>query len=180
VPTLADYRIARQAFQNGYAVDADGDGDPDLVGAYTVKSARWFGLAAGSRVQDGVGTPGEAGAAPVLGATGPFRGGHVETLLLRGIPGPTFTMLGISLGTVSLPNVPMPGLTLRVDPASLFTVGLFVTGNGEGRAAASTSFSMPLPHGLQGLPFYVQGFALDAAAAPGVTNSNLLIKQIGN
>ncbi|MEO6597329.1 MAG: hypothetical protein ABIP94_21505 [Planctomycetota bacterium] len=178
IPTLADYHACFQTVQNGFS--ADGDGDIDLIGSYVVRNPRFHGPSAGSRRQSFEGTLGEAGARPVLGASGPFRGGETEVLPLTGVPGPTLAILGISLLSAELPNVPLPGLTLRLDPTMLITGGWPITENGQGRAAAATQLPILLPHGLQGITFYVQAFVVDPAAAVGIGSTNVLIKQVGN
>jgi hypothetical protein len=179
VPTLANYALERQTFVDGFAVDADLDGDTDLVGAFTTRSNRFAGTAAGNRLQFFAGTPGEGGAAPVLGATGPFRVGSTEVLRLTGVPGPTLALLGLSLGTTTLPGVPLPGLTLRLDPASLIVADWPIVQNGQGRAAAMTTMPILLMNGLQGYTFYLQAFVFDPAAPQLFTQSNLLQKNVG-
>jgi hypothetical protein len=179
-PSIADYEVLRQTFVDGWAGDADGDGDPDLIGVHTTKNRRIEGPAAGSRLQFHNGTPGEAGAVPLLGAVGPFRVGIVEELRLTSVPGPTLAVLGISLGTLQQPDVPLPGLTLWLDPTTLIAGDWFIQQNGHGRAAASNRLEIYLPHGLQGLVFYAQAFVLDVAAPGFVTQSNLLVKRVGS
>lgn len=112
--SIADYKIVKQTFLDGYAADADLDGDPDLLGVHTTRSRRYEGIAAGKRVQRHPGVAGEGGAVPALGATGPFRSGLVEVLRLTGVPGPSVALLGLSLGEVQLADIPFPGLTLRL------------------------------------------------------------------
>lgn len=180
VPTMANYQQCRQTFVDGFATDVDGDGDLDLMGSYVVYNGRFHGANAGSRVQVGAGIAGEAGAIPVLGATGPFRGGFTEHLLLRGVPGPGLALLAFAFQGANLPDFPLPGMTTYLDPASLSLISVPISQSGEGRAAASTVLSLPLPHGLGGLPFHVQAFVLDAAAPQGATCTNGLIKTIGN
>lgn len=179
-PTLANYALERQTFVDGFAVDADLDGDTDLVGAFTTRSNRFAGAAAGNRLQFFAGTPGEGGAAPVLGATGPFRVGSTEVLRLTGVPGPTIALLGLSLGTTTLPGVPLPGLTLRLDPASLIVADWPIAQSGQGRAAAMTTLPILLMNGLQGYTFYLQAFVFDPAAPQLFTQSNLLQKNVGS
>ncbi|HEX6811621.1 MAG TPA: VCBS repeat-containing protein [Planctomycetota bacterium] len=178
-PSLADYQVVRQVFVDGYLADSDLDGDPDLLGVYSTRNRRFEGVAAGKRVQRHAGVAGEAGAVPVLGATGPFRSGFVEVLRLTGVPGPTIAILGLSLGEVQLPNVPLPGLTLRLDPSTLLIAGWPINGNGQGRAAAMTTLPIYLQPGQLGTVYYLQAFVFDPAAPSAFSHSNLMVKQVG-
>ncbi len=178
-PSIADYEVLRQTFVDGHAADVDLDGDPDLVAGRVARSRRFEGVAAGRRTQHHAGVAGEAGAVPVLGATGPFRSGFVEQLRLTGVPGPTLAILGLSLGEVELPGVPLPGLTLRLDPSTLLVAGWAITQDGDGRAAAMTTMPILLIPGQLGFVYYLQAFVLDAAAPQGFSQSNLMIKQVG-
>ncbi|MFK7742102.1 MAG: FG-GAP repeat domain-containing protein [Planctomycetota bacterium] len=173
------YVVRRFAAQDGFLVDADGDGDLDLVGQYLAKNRRFEGSAAGLRQQRFAGVPGEAGAVPVLGGTGPYRVGNVHTLRLRGIPGPTMALLGLALGEAALPNTPLPGLTLYLDPGSLLPLPIAITQPGLGRAAASAAVPLPIPAGLEGFTFFVQAFVADSAAASGYSQTNLLRLRAG-
>ena len=178
-PGIADYEVLRQTFVDGHAADVDLDGDPDLVAGRVTRSRRFEGVAAGRRLQRHEGVAGEGGATPVLGATGPFRSGFVEELRLTGVPGPTLAILGLSLGEANLPDVPLPGLTLRLDPATLLVAGWSITQDGQGRAAAMTTLPILLIPGQFGFVYHLQAFVLDAAAPHGFSQSNLLIKQVG-
>lgn len=177
--TLADYAVVRHAFLDGFAADADGDGDVDLIGSRTTQSRRFVGASAGRRLQVHDGTAGEGGAVPVLGATGPFRVGETEVLRLTGVPGPTIAVLGISLGAAALPNVPLPGLTLWLDPAALIVGDWPISAPGFGRAAAMTTLPIWLPNGLQGFSFWAQAFVFDPAAPAWFSSSNALQKTVG-
>jgi len=177
--TIADYQVVRQVFVDGYAADADLDGDPDLLGVYTTRNRRYEGVAAGKRVQRHAGVAGEDGAVPVLGASGPFRSGVVEVLRLTGVPGPTIAFLGLSLGEIALPNVPLPGLTLRLDPSSLLVVGWPINEDGHGRAAAMTTMPIFLQPGQLGTVFYLQAFVFDPAAPSAFSQSNLMANHLG-
>ncbi|MGE3175646.1 MAG: FG-GAP repeat domain-containing protein [Planctomycetota bacterium] len=179
VPTIADYEQVTQMFVNGFACDIDGDGDDDLVGSYVTRSVQHHGITAGRSRQSLAGTVGEAGAVPVLGASGPFRGGEVEQVLLSGIPGPTFAVLAMSLGTGHLSGVPLPGMEVYLDLGTVITSTQVLLADGQGRAAGSAAFPVLLPHGLLGLTIHSQGFVFDAAAASGISCTNLLTQQFG-
>ncbi|MCA8949248.1 MAG: VCBS repeat-containing protein [Planctomycetes bacterium] len=178
-PTLADYQVVRQTFVDGFVCDVDGDGDLDLVGEQAVHGPRYHGLAGGRRTQRHAGVAGEAGAVPVLGGTGPYRAGGTDVMRLTGVPGPTLSLMGLSLREVSIANAPLQGLTLHVDPSVMLLIGWPVDTDGQGRAAAIallTSFIMP---SFAGITFYAQVFVVDPAAPQGFSQSNLLEKRIG-
>ncbi len=169
-----------QAMYDGRLADLDGDGDADLCARVVARGTGHFGPAGGLRRQIGTGTLGEAGSSPVWGAYGPFRAGETERLVLRGVPGPTIAVLGLSLGGADQPNFLYPGLTLRLDLATIVTETATVTASGHGRAAASVEFPIELPPGLQGLEFHSQAFVFDAAAPFGISCTNSIVQRIGN
>ena len=178
-PSIADYELVRHTFVDGHVADVDGDGDPDLVASRVTRSRTYEGVAGGRRLQRHASVAGEGGAAPVLGATGPFRSGSVAELRLTGVPGPTLAILGFSLGEANLPGVPLPGLTLRVDPATMLVGTWPVVQDGHGRAAAMTTLPMLVVPGQFGFTYYLQAFVLDPAALQGFSQSNLMILRIG-
>jgi len=179
-PTIADYEVIRQMFVDGYAADVDGDGVIDIMGTHSVRSRHYSRAAAGSAVQRFDGVPGENGAVPVLGASGPFRVGETEVLRLSNVPGPTVAVLGLSLGEGYLPNAPLPGLIIYLDLATTMIGPMVISEDGQGIAAASSTLSILLPNGLQGWRLYTQVFVLDPAAWNGVTQTNLLVKTVGS
>lgn len=178
-PTMADYEVARQALVDGFACDVDGDGDTDLLGQHAVYSPRFHGRAGGRRVQRHAGIAGEAGAVPVLGGTGPYRAHHTDVMRLTGVPGPSLALLGLSLREVELVDVPLAGLTLRVDPTLLYVAWWPITTDGQDRAAAMTLLPSYIVPEFAGLTFYAQAFVVDPAAPSGFSQSNLLEKRIG-
>ncbi len=178
-PTIADYDVTRQTFIDGFACDIDGDGDTDLVGDRAVHSPRFHGHAGGQRLQKHDGLVGEAGATPVLGGSGPYRRGNFEVMHLTGVPGPSVAVLGLSLREVELPNVPLPGLTMRVDPTLLYVALWPITESGQGRAAASTELPTWIGGELSGFTFFAQAFVVDFSVPGCFTQSNLLEKRIG-
>ncbi|MBK8100946.1 MAG: VCBS repeat-containing protein [Planctomycetes bacterium] len=163
----------------GFARDADGDGDLDLVGTRVVDNRAADEPRAGQRQQYGVATAGEAGVQPLLGATGPFVAGGWKHLHLTGVTGPTAALLVIGLVPASLPSFPLPGVTLLVDPAFLSVAWVPIVENGGGRAAASARFSIYLPPSILGLTFFDQMLVLDPAGPSGVSASNGLRIRIG-
>jgi hypothetical protein len=172
--------VVRQVFVDGFAADVDLDGDPDLVAGRVARNRRFEGVAAGRRLQRHAGVAGEDGAVPVLGATGPFRSGETAVFRLTGVPGPTIAILGMSLGEVDAPGVPLPGLTLRVDPATLLVGTWPIAANGHGRAAAMATLPLPVIAGQLGFVYYLQAFVLDATAPSGCSQTNLLETRIGS
>ncbi len=178
-PSLANYVVLKQVTPGGFAGDADGDGDIDLIGDVVTLNPLHHGSAAGGRMQSLPGIAGEDGATPVFGASGPFRCGETVALRLTGVPGPTLALLCMSLGTATQADVPLPGLTLYVDPATLIS-GVWAIGeDGQGRAAASATLPVYLPPGLQGLTFHLQAFVPDPSAPTTATQTNLLTATIG-
>jgi hypothetical protein len=176
---LGHYQVVRQVFLDGFAADVDGDGDPDLAGTHSIFGLRYHGPSAGSRLQLYEGSVGEAGARPVLGISGPLRGGYVETIRLTGVPGPSIAVLGMALGSALLPDFPVPGLNLHLDPTTLVTLVWPIAQQGQGRAAASTQLAIPLSSALANFEFHLQAFVADPAANHGLTMTNVLVKRIG-
>ena len=174
------FETLQQTMYEGRLADLDGDGDADLCARVVARGSGHFGPSGGMRRQVGTSTIGEAGSRPVWGAYGPFRAGQTERLVLRGVPGPTIAVLGLSLAGAQQSNFLFPGLTLRLDLASLVTETASILGSGDGRAAASAEFPLTLPPGLQGLEFHSQAFVFDAAAPFGLTCTNALVQRIGN
>lgn len=165
---------------NGFPADADGDGDLDLVGSYVVRNLQHHGTTAALREQFGAGTPGEAGVVPLLGVTGPLRAGEVVDVMLSGLPGPSLCVLAVGLAPASLPDVPLPGMTCYLDPASAILGFFALPEPGDGQARGALRLPILLPFGIQGLQFWDQAFVLDPSAPTGVTASNGLHKRIGS
>jgi len=179
-PNVHAYEQIKFAIRDGYAADADGDGDIDLIGEYMVRNRRFARDAAGRRVQKHSGIAGENGATPVLGGTGPYRAGGAHTLHLTGVPGPTVAIIGLSILEANLVDSPLPGMTLYLDPGWLMIGSWPITQSGQGRAAAMSTLALPIFPGTQGWTFYLQAFVPDAAAPSLFTHSNLLALRIGS
>ena len=179
-PSVHTYESVLFVIRDGHAADADGDGDPDLIGDRVTRSRRFDRFGGARRMQRHDALPGENGAKPVLGGTGPYIAGAAHTLSLTGVPGPTVAVLGLSLGEVYLADNPLPGLTLYLDPAWMLIGAMPITQNGEGRAAASATVSLPIFPGTEGWTFHLQAFVPDAAAPSLYTFSNLLSLRIGS
>jgi hypothetical protein len=168
------------ALFDGWPADIDGDGDMDLVGSFAVRNLRFQGSAGGSVRQYGVGTAGQGGIVPVLGATGPVRVGETKTLRLSGVRGPATALLALGARPADLPNFPLPGLTFLVDPASLIILPWPITGQSYGRGAAAQSLPVYLPPSVRGLEAFEQVFVFDSAAPSGVSATNGLHVHVGN
>jgi hypothetical protein len=152
----------------------------DLVGSFAVRNLRFQGSAGGSVRQYGVGTAGQGGIVPVLGATGPVRVGETKTLRLSGVRGPATALLALGARPADLPNFPLPGLTFLVDPASLIILPWPITGQSYGRGAAAQSLPVYLPPSVRGLEAFEQVFVFDSAAPSGVSATNGLHVHVGN
>ncbi len=179
-PNVHTYEAVLFAIRDGHAADADGDGDPDLIGDRLTRNRLFDRSTGGRRMQRHAAVPGENGAAPVLGGTGPYLAGGAHTLRLTGVPGPAMALLGLSLGEVHLADNPLPGLTLYLDPSWMLVGALPILENGHGRAAARTTATLPIFPGTQGWTFHIQAFVPDAAAPSLYTHSNLLSLRIGS
>tara|TARA_R110002073_G_scaffold36267_3_gene105604 strand:+ start:1858 stop:4518 length:2661 start_codon:yes stop_codon:yes gene_type:complete len=178
-PTNLTYETVYFAIPDGFAADVDLDGDPDVVGEYTARNRLLDRHVGGSRVQVHDGVQGEVGATPVLGGSGPYTTGGSHTLRLTNVPGPTVAIVGVSLFEAALPNSPLPGMTMRLDPGAMIVGTLPITDDGQGRAAAMATLSLPIFPGMEGWHYYVQAFVQDGAAAQGFSQSNLLSLRVG-
>ena len=168
-----------QVIWDGFPADADADGDLDLIGNFVARNLRRHGAAAGRRLQYGTGGAGEAGIVPLLGCGPTVRAGEVSELKLRGVTGPSMALLAIAFAPASFANVPVPGVTLLVDPTSAITALWPIPADGGGQARASASLPFWLAPGLQGFAFFDQVFVLDPAAPGGISASNGLQTTIG-
>ena len=168
-----------QVIWDGFPVDADGDGDIDMLGTYCIRNVRWHGAAAGRRQQYGTGTAGEAGITPLLGVVGPLRAGSSIELRLQGVTGPTVGLLAVGFAPAQLSNFLLPGLNVLVDPVALITLFWALPQPGLGIANGAAQLTLQLPPGLTNADFCDQVFVLDAAAPSGVASSNGLQTHIG-
>ncbi|MFN3241511.1 MAG: FG-GAP repeat domain-containing protein [Planctomycetota bacterium] len=179
-PNVHLYHERRFAIRDGYAADLDGDGDVDLLGTNAIRNRTVARVDGGRRTQRHDAVVGEGGAAPVLGGTGPYRAGGSHAIHLTGVPGPTVALLGISIGDAFLVDAPLPGLTLYLDPNWMLVGALPITQNGQGRAAAMATATLPIFPGTAGWTFHLQAFVPDPAAPAQYTQSNLLSLRVGN
>lgn len=169
----------RYLVTNNYGlVDADSDGDLDVLGAYGFTAG--LGSSAGGSVrQYGTGSLGTGGLSPLLGANGPLAVGssNAAARLVRGV-GAAPAWIAVGDTEVELPNAPLPGLTLYLDGLSdLLPV---VLGGAPGAAGAG-ELVIPLPIGpeLAGLSVYAEAFLVDAASPSLITHSNGLELTFG-
>jgi len=168
-----------QVIWDGFPADADADGDVDLIGNRVARNMLRHGTVAGSRRQYGEGSPGEAGIVPLLGVGPTVLAGGVTNLHLSGVTGPTVAVLAISLQPASLPQVPLPGLTCLVDPATAVTGTWTLSAQGAGAARGAATLPVFLPQGLQGFAVFSQVFVLDPAAQSWLAASNGLLTRFG-
>ncbi|MFY9345498.1 MAG: VCBS repeat-containing protein [Planctomycetota bacterium] len=165
--------------QFGWPLDADGDGDVDLVGRAVLRNTRFDGAAAGEREQFGESLAGTGGGKPVLGATGPFRVGGAVTTRLTGGVGQGVAVFVASFLRAPQPLVLVPGFLFYLD-SPLILGAIVLDGGNLAAGAGSASFSIPILPLAAGLDFYQQAIVADAAGVgPGVTHSQALRVRIG-
>src|SRR5678816_3852204 len=87
------------------------------------RSGKWSGVDAGRHAQYGTSVPGASGVGPILGVRGPVRGNSTIDIRLRRAPGASFAALDFGVAPANVPDVPLPGLTLRVAPLILLVLG---------------------------------------------------------
>jgi hypothetical protein len=158
--------------------DADGDGDRDGVGTWLVRDTTFDGAAAGSIRQYGAGTVGSAGVVPVLGAEGPVRVGSVAQLRIGRAVGGAPGVLFVGGVEANAPGLPLPGLTLLVDP--LLTVPIQLLGTFPQPGGGSFALPLPLQASAAGLRLTLQAFLLDAGVVGLFTQTNGLELVVGS
>ena len=166
-----------QVIPNGFPADVDGDGDVDIAGYFVTFNPRVDNRDE-FKVQYGAGTAGEAGVTPLLGASGSFVAGGTKMLHLRGVTGPTLGILAIGFGEANLANLPVPGVTLLLDPGFLLTQTVQVGAPGNDLAEGGLDYPVFLPPSVAGYEFFDQVFLLDPAGPSGVSASNGLHVRI--
>jgi hypothetical protein len=141
--------------------DLDGDGDPDVFGRHgVVRSGRFSGVSAGRFWQYGNSEPGPSGFAPVLGLRGPARAGATIELRLRHGEGGGLAVLALGLGPDQVPDLPLPGLTLRVSQIAL-VLPLTLQGPVGTPGTGFLHLPVAVPLGLNGFALYQQAFFVD-------------------
>ncbi|HEU4418156.1 MAG TPA: VCBS repeat-containing protein, partial [Planctomycetota bacterium] len=165
--------------QFGWPLDADGDGDVDLVGRAVLRNFHFDGAAAGEREQFGDALAGTGGGKPVLGATGPFRAGGVLTTRLTGGCGQSVALFTVSFLRAPQPIVLVPGFLFYLD-SPLILGAIVLDGGNQAAGEGSASFSLPIMPFAAGWDFYQQAIVADpAGVAPGVTHSQALRLRFG-
>ncbi|MEM7202597.1 MAG: VCBS repeat-containing protein [Planctomycetota bacterium] len=155
-----------------WPVDADGDGDTDLLGDYLLRNVRLEPPTGGAVRQYGPATAGEAGVAPLLGAVGPFVPRSNVELRLSRVTGPTTGIIVVGVAEAALPAFPVPGVTLLVDPGQVAVQLWPVTEAGQGYAAAGATLPLRLIAAARGLEFFAQALVYDPAAPGSFAASN--------
>ncbi|MBK8974328.1 MAG: VCBS repeat-containing protein [Planctomycetes bacterium] len=160
-----------------FPMDADGDGDLDIVGQRLVRNAL-HGASGGARVQYGQGGAGAGGHVPLLGARGPFRVGAVVTTTVGGAPGGTVGAWLWGTARSDLANTPLPGIRHYAWPV---VVGVTVPFAGTAGAAGEGRFEMSytVPAAAFGVSFPQQFHLLDATRPSGIGYTNGLEITIG-
>ena len=166
-------------------VDVDGDGDADVLsdldpnGTVFVRSRRFDGATAGSRLQYGEGSVGTGGMSPTLGAKGPFRVGETCELRVTGGLAATIGFVGYGVTSSNLSNAPLPGLTSYADPWLAFVA--IATGGAQGNAGEGASVTpFVVPASAAGTTVYAQAFLLDLGAPTIVSSTNGLEIRFGS
>jgi hypothetical protein len=152
------------------AADLDQDGDPDIVGPYTLWNRSIDMPVSGQRRQYGNGAAGSGGRRPVLSIVGPLRAGSAPVVRLASAPGGAPGILFASGYEANVPNL-VPGVTAWIGPATPLLTA--VCSGTTGQPGAGT-FELPIfvPPGLQGLRLYLQFVVLDPATPAGLGHSN--------
>ncbi|MFY9345499.1 MAG: VCBS repeat-containing protein [Planctomycetota bacterium] len=178
-PAPQQFTAVLHSSQFGWPLDADGDGDVDLVGRAVLRNTRFDGAAAGAREQFGEALAGTGGGKPVLGATGPFRVGGTLTTTLTGGVGQGVAVFVASFLRAAPPTAPVPGFLLYLD-SPLILGAIPLGGGNQAPGEGSAAFTLPILPFAAGLDFYQQAIVADAAGvAPGVTHSQALRVRIG-
>jgi hypothetical protein len=150
----------------GGSADLDGDGDVDWFGrdARTL-NGRWARPDNGGFTQYGSSVPSNSGAAPILGVRGPVRSVSTLELRLRRTPPNSLAALDFGLASADVPDVPFPGLTLRVVPILLLV--LATPGNAGVPGSGAADMLIATPPGMLGQRCYLQAFTLDTTSFGG-------------
>jgi hypothetical protein len=164
----------------GFVMDADGDGDSDLlvvdwwIPCLTFEPRRNGGL----RRQYGAGSAGSGGITPALGATGPFRVGQSLNVLGRQGVGGAAAFLFVGGSETAAPVAGTPIIAL-VGPPQHFVLPLTLSGAAGVPGAGTLDLSMQIPASVSGLTIYLQLALGDAGAPVGITTSNGLELTFG-
>ncbi|HYC76797.1 MAG TPA: VCBS repeat-containing protein [Planctomycetota bacterium] len=155
--------------------DADGDGDLDAFTWYAAAfNPKHVAPDAGRRLQFGEGSAGALGLKPILGATGPFRGGETGTLVVRRVTGGAPGLL--CLGDEAL-SQPLFGGTQFLLP--MFDFPFAADGPAGVAADGAWVFPFSIPPGFGGAMFLAQAGVYDPAATGQVALTQALRITLG-
>jgi hypothetical protein len=152
--------------------DVDGDGDVDGLGTQITRNLMLDAPAAGVIQQYGEGTPGTAGAVPVLGCQGPAAAGTSGAVRIRGGLGGATAFLFLGASQAAVTDFPFPGATVHLGD-QLLVLPLALGGAAGVAGAGGIDLPIALPAAvLPGLTFYHQAVVIDAGAPFGAALSN--------
>lgn len=172
-----EYQVSH-ALTDGCLVDADLDGDEDLVGTFVHRSLAESAVTGGSFAQRGTGTPGSLGYQPRLGVRGSVDAGRVTRLVFCGFRGGDPSLLVFGPTAAELVDVPVVGVTAYVAPATATLIHFPMGGiaaPGEGRLEVPVY----VPPALAGWSVTLQAFSRDPGAEHGWSSTESLGLTIG-
>ncbi len=149
------------------SADLDGDGDLDVYGSYShYDGFRFDGPDAGWIRQYGVPQPGASGIGPLLGLRGPARAGETVELRFRRTPGGAPAGLALGIQETFIPNFPLPGLTLWIDPIAVM-IPLTMSGPPGVPGEGFLNVSIPVQASTAGQTYFHQAFFIDGGTIAG-------------
>jgi hypothetical protein len=151
-------------------VDADKDGDLDMVGNVTVKNRTATG-SFGTLRQYGFGTFGTFSVRPRINDIGVAAPGNTMMMRVSGVRGGAAGLWVLGIDEAHASNTPLPGLTLYVN--QILAVTPFVAGGTPGAGGEGT-WTLPwlMPSGLGGWKLSSQAFCMDPLANGGWSQTN--------
>ncbi len=149
------------------SADLDGDGDVEFYDRGVIyETWRFDGTDAGFIRQYGAPQPGDSGVGPLLGMRGPARAGETVELRFRRAPGGAPAGLGLGISETSIPNFPLPGLTLLIDPLAVM-IPLTLGGPPGVAGEGFLHLSIPIQASTAGQTYFHQAFFIDGGTIAG-------------